>query len=174
MLSVHDPQLPVYIEGPNVCYMQNKQVQYFVMRSATRTEVDAQKEGEGEIEKVTSEEWWSKFYGQDFRYGQELRGDGKSYFDEEAFLPQVNFEEVVERPKRVSELERIEKDVDEGGVYALAATENKSVDALRSWVGGLLQDNKNLKSLNILFKPEQSCFLQQAPKQDPNEEDEYF
>ena len=173
MLSLHDPQLPLYIEGPNVCYMQNKKVQYFVMRSATRTEVEAEFE-EGGIKKVTSEEWWSKFYGQDFKYGHDLQNDGKSYFEEETFLPQVKFEEVVSRNEKTSELREVDGDVDEGRVYALAATENKSVDALRCWVAGLLQDNKNMKNLNILFKPEQDCFLQKASKQDPNKEDAYF
>uniref|UniRef100_H2XTD8 Evolutionarily conserved signaling intermediate in Toll pathway, mitochondrial n=1 Tax=Ciona intestinalis TaxID=7719 RepID=H2XTD8_CIOIN len=110
MLAKHDPDSPVFIQGPNTVYVKNKQLQYYVMRSDPKELIPAKKV---ELE------------------------DGLGYTE-----------------TRIKEIAQVEKDTEkvEGPVYAIACTDYTSHAALRTWVRGLLEDNKNLSLCTVMFQ----------------------
>nr|XP_002128876.1 evolutionarily conserved signaling intermediate in Toll pathway, mitochondrial [Ciona intestinalis] len=170
MLAKHDPDSPVFIQGPNTVYVKNKQLQYYVMRSDPKELIPAKKEVKTTM--LTSKEWWQEFYGTDWETNKSYV-EGKNYiFPDEEFFPRVELEDGLGYTEtRIKEIAQVEKDTEkvEGPVYAIACTDYTSHAALRTWVRGLLEDNKNLSLCTVMFQ-EETPFLLSAPKTDPNDE----
>ena len=192
LLAAHDPEKPVFIDGPHMCYYNHKQVQYYLMRSDPDANYVTAKAAEKEPAKVnpavvtvTDKDWWAKFYGKNYDTDERLAG-GDRIYEGENFLPEVDEitgSDVSEayplalipyEEDKESEFDKYVKPVDEGHVFAIAASDHTSVESLRSWVNDLRFTNPAINQLNVMFRPNEENFLLEAPREDPNDEDEFF
>nr|XP_039271037.1 evolutionarily conserved signaling intermediate in Toll pathway, mitochondrial-like [Styela clava] len=166
MLDHHDVTKPLFVEGPNMVYFQNKKIQYYIMR----TDPIENKIEMSEQERVlTDKEWWTQFYGSDF--GTSKRFFNKStqeLYSTESFLPRVKLESKSFVDLQQNEIIQVEDDTKpfEGNVFAVAATDHKSIGALRSWVKGLEPSNPKLSQLTVIFN-EKVNFLSEGYKIGP-------
>lgn len=167
MLERHDISQPVFVEGPNMVYFQNRKIQYYVMRADP-------KEKKTDISQdriLTDKEWWTQFYGVDFETSRTFSNKStQELYSTEHFLPTVNIESETLGTLKENEIIQVKDDTKpvEGDVYAIAATDFKSIGALRSWVKGLEPSNPLLSQLTVVFN-EKVNFLSEGYKMGPED-----
>ena len=157
-LAKHDPDTPVYVEGPYLTYFKTKSIRYFVMRSDPKRVKPT-----APTQILTTKEWWSKFYNTEWTTGQKPVSRGG-----EDFFPIVDIVDCeIKKTNEIAVVESDTKDL-EGTVYAIACTDYKSPEALLTWIRGLVPQNPILSKCSVMMR-EDDAFLLNAPKTDPNE-----
>lgn len=155
-LQNHDVSQPVFVEGPFSMYFKEHRIQYYILRAdPTKKEETRQN-----YELVTDKEWWEKFYGKDFSSSRKFQGNDKLY-EQRKFFPTLNFDEencVVPQFKERNQIKEVCDDVlrVEGKVYGMAATDVRSIDALKSWIYGLESSNPILSQITVFFNEKRS------------------
>lgn len=149
LLSKHDVSQPIHVEGPFSLYFKNKKIQYYVMRGDPVINVTPKK-----VTKIlTDKEWWMEFYKKDFESSRPLKETGEIY-SKECFFPYVEMEDgLSELDQKTEEIVQVLNDTRmvEGPVYAIAATDFNSPNALRTWVKGLQPTNPVLSQATVVF-----------------------
>nr|CAB3240745.1 evolutionarily conserved signaling intermediate in Toll pathway, mitochondrial-like [Phallusia mammillata] len=170
LLAKHDPMVPIFIEGPNLCYFREKTVQYYVMRTDPRNK---EPDTASKSHILATKDWWTDFYKTDWKTDKKIQKDSGKLYSSEWLFPTIHLDKNLSSK---SEIERdicqIEKDTEavEGPVYAIACTDYNSPAALQGWIKGLVQTNKKLALCSVVFREEKS-FMLNAPTTDPTEID---
>lgn len=167
-LQNHDISQPVFVEGPFSMYFKEHRIQYYILRADPTMKEEAKQN----YALITDKEWWERFYGKDFSSSRKFQGKDTLYEDQKLF-PTLNMDDencVVPQFKDRNQIKEVCDDVlrVEGKVYGMAATDIKSIDALKSWIYGLESSNPILSQITVLFN-EKNSFLTDGYKRTPED-----
>ena len=131
LLLKHDNKIPIFVDGPNFCWVKSKMVEYYLMKT------DPLEETKEKIKKI-------KEYDED-----DL---AKAY---NVFTDPFNSKAVANKKPELSVHELVE-----GNIYAICCTGTQTKTSLYNWTKFLELENKTLREKLILFRiKEKSTFL---------------